>query len=198
MSHSRQGAITVRCGAMALYVSSKRTWSLPLPVQPCASASQPVFNATSACRLASSGRAIEVPSRYLCSYTAPERTSFHKIVGDELFAHVLDMHFGSAGLEGLLLQSVEFFAALPDVAANGHHFAAVVLFQPRNDDGCIQAAGVGERHFFQLCSLISYIYSCEASYRFSRSAYAATSAASPFARAAVLGLIEDHAIAAIP
>jgi hypothetical protein len=32
--HSRAGAMTWRSGASAAYVSSKRTWSLPLPVQP--------------------------------------------------------------------------------------------------------------------------------------------------------------------
>src|SRR6266513_1316719 len=36
--HSRHGAMTCSSGASAAYVSSKRTWSLPLPVQPCASA----------------------------------------------------------------------------------------------------------------------------------------------------------------
>ena len=34
MSHSRHGAITVSSGARAAKQASKRTWSLPLPVQP--------------------------------------------------------------------------------------------------------------------------------------------------------------------
>ena len=62
-SHSRQGAITRSCGASAAYVSSKRTWSLPFPVAPCATASARSFNAISTCAWAMSGRAIEVPSR---------------------------------------------------------------------------------------------------------------------------------------
>ena len=34
MSQIRQGAMIFICGSKALMVSSKRTWSLPLPVQP--------------------------------------------------------------------------------------------------------------------------------------------------------------------
>jgi hypothetical protein len=48
-------------GASAMYVSSNRHWSLPLPVAPCATA--PAFSlfAMAICALAISGRAIEVP-----------------------------------------------------------------------------------------------------------------------------------------
>ncbi len=35
-SSSLQGAITFKSGARAAAVNSKRTWSLPLPVAPCA------------------------------------------------------------------------------------------------------------------------------------------------------------------
>ena len=41
-------------------VTSKRTWSLPFPVQPGATASAPSWWATCTCLLAISGRAIEV------------------------------------------------------------------------------------------------------------------------------------------
>ena len=44
--------------------SSNRTWSLPLPVAPWETASPPTSSAISIWRLAISGRAIEVPSRY--------------------------------------------------------------------------------------------------------------------------------------
>ena len=58
-------------GAKALMVNSKRTWSLPLPVQPWQMASAPSFLAISTMRLAMMGRAKLVPSRYSPSYTAP-------------------------------------------------------------------------------------------------------------------------------
>ena len=48
-----------------------------------------------------------------------------------------------------LFESVEFFAALADIAAHRDDFAVVVLLQPRNDDGSIKAARVGERHFLR-------------------------------------------------
>ena len=41
MPHSRTGASTSRSGARARVDTSKRTWSLPLPVQPWATASAP-------------------------------------------------------------------------------------------------------------------------------------------------------------
>ncbi len=61
---SRHGAMTLRSGAYVMWVSSKRTWSFPLPVHPCASAKAPTLRATSIWRLAMIGRAIEVPRRY--------------------------------------------------------------------------------------------------------------------------------------
>ena len=71
MSQMRHGAIIFISGAKALMVSSKRTWSLPLPVQPWQMAEQPSFLAISTSRLAIIGRAKLVPSRYFFSYTAP-------------------------------------------------------------------------------------------------------------------------------
>src|SRR5689334_20264550 len=50
-----------------------------------------------------------------------------EILGDKLLAHVLDVHFGSSGFEGLLLESVEFFSALSDIPANRDDLAAIVF-----------------------------------------------------------------------
>ena len=46
MPQFRTGATTSRSGARALVATSKRTWSLPLPVQPWATASAPWARAT--------------------------------------------------------------------------------------------------------------------------------------------------------
>ena len=54
-----------------MIASSKRIWSLPLPVAPWQIATAPSFLAISTNFLAIPGRAIEVPKRYLFSYTAP-------------------------------------------------------------------------------------------------------------------------------
>ena len=72
-----------------------------------------------------------------------------EVLGDELLAHVLDVHFRSAGLARLLFQAGQLVAALSDVAAHRDHLAAVVFLQPRNDDGGIQPARIGERHFLR-------------------------------------------------
>jgi hypothetical protein len=60
----------VRCLSRWPYPSSNRTWSLPLPVAPCETASAPTACAISIWRLAMRGRAMEVPSRYTPSYKA--------------------------------------------------------------------------------------------------------------------------------
>ena len=60
-------------GISAYAPSSNLTWSLPLPVAPCAIASAPVFFAIATRCLAINGRAIEVPSRYSPSYSALAR-----------------------------------------------------------------------------------------------------------------------------
>ena len=53
---SRTGAITSRSGASAPTPTSKRTWSLPLPVQPWATVEAPWARAASARCLTISGR----------------------------------------------------------------------------------------------------------------------------------------------
>src|ERR1035441_239349 len=67
-----------------------------------------------------------------------------EILRDEFLAHILDVNFRSARLAGLRFEAGEFIGALPDIAANGDHFAAVILLEPGNDDGGIEAAGVGK------------------------------------------------------
>ena len=53
--HSRTGAITLSSGARVEIVASKRTWSLPLPVQPWAIVSQPDSRACATASFAISG-----------------------------------------------------------------------------------------------------------------------------------------------
>ncbi len=59
---ARTGAITLSSGASVAIVVSIRTWSLPLPVQPWAIVSQPVWRAYSTASLAISGRPSAVKS----------------------------------------------------------------------------------------------------------------------------------------
>ncbi len=68
--HSRIGASTTSVGAIAMAVTSKRTWSLPLPVQPCAIAVAPVSAATRTRWRVISGRDSADTSGYLPMYSA--------------------------------------------------------------------------------------------------------------------------------
>ena len=72
-----------------------------------------------------------------------------QVLRDELLPQVFDIDFGSAGLAGLFFEAAKFVAALADIAAHGHDFAAVILLEPWNDDRGIQPARVGERNFLR-------------------------------------------------
>ncbi len=65
--HTRTGASTSRSGASARTDTSKRTWSLPLPVQPWATESAPNSRAASTRCLAITGRDSADTSGYLPS-----------------------------------------------------------------------------------------------------------------------------------
>ena len=58
-------------------------------------------------------------------------------------AKVFDEALGSASPERLLFESVELIV-LADVAGHRDDFTPIVFLEPRNDDGRVQAAGVGK------------------------------------------------------
>ena len=63
----------------------------------------------------------------------------HHLVGQ-----VGDVQLAGAGLDGLLLQTVQL-VALAHIGGHGDDLGiVVVLLQPGDDDGCIQAAGIGQ------------------------------------------------------
>ena len=67
-----------------------------------------------------------------------------------LICQVLHVQLGGAGLDGLLLQAVQL-GPLSHIAGDSDDLGVtVILFQPGDDDGCIQAAGIGQYHFFDL------------------------------------------------
>src|SRR5262249_47504395 len=72
-----------------------------------------------------------------------------EILRDKLLAHIFDIDFSGASLASLFFEAGEFIAALSDIAANSDDFAAVVFLQPRDDDGGIEAARIGEGHFLR-------------------------------------------------
>src|SRR5690606_33549508 len=56
---------------------------------------------------------------------------------------------GGTGLEGLFLEAVELLL-LADVGAVGDDFGLVGVFQPGQEDGGVEAAGVGDENFFDV------------------------------------------------
>ena len=67
-----------------------------------------------------------------------------------IFLQVQDVQLGSAGLEGLFFQAIQF-STLANVTGNGNDFAVVVVFfQPGNDDGSVQTAGVCQNDFLDV------------------------------------------------
>ena len=72
------------------------------------------------------------------------------VVLDEVLLQVEDVQLGSAGSLSLLFQTVQL-STLTHVAGDSDDFAVVVvLFQPGNDDGGIQTAGVSQNNLFNI------------------------------------------------
>ena len=65
------------------------------------------------------------------------------IAGEKFFAQVFDYDFARAGGIGFVDHGFEI-VSLAHVANHGDDVVGIVLFQPRNDDGGVQASGVGE------------------------------------------------------
>ena len=65
--HSRTGAMILRSGPRVWNVTSNRTWSFPLPVQPCATATASCSRATLTINCAIKGRPRAVARGYFPS-----------------------------------------------------------------------------------------------------------------------------------
>ncbi len=74
------------------------------------------------------------------------------VVAHEFFAQVFDVGGGCAGGEGFFSRGFEVFL-LADIADHGDDFALIIFFEPGNDDGRVEAAGIGENDFFRLVRL---------------------------------------------
>ena len=68
-------------------------------------------------------------------------------IHDKFFCQVFDIQLGSACGKSLLFQAF-CFLALTYVAAYADDFAVIVFFQPGDDCGCIQTAGICQYDFF--------------------------------------------------
>ena len=72
----------------------------------------------------------------------------HNVVGSVFLGQIQYIQLAGAGFDGLLLQTLQLIG-LAHIAGNGNDLAVIVVFlQPRDNDGSIQAAGVGKNDFF--------------------------------------------------
>ena len=80
---------------------------------------------------------------------------------DKFIRQIFDIQFGGAGFEGFFLQPAEL-CALAHIRGHGNDLAAIVFLEPRDDDGGIQPAGIGENDFVILFHdvLNSPFYGC--------------------------------------
>ena len=86
------------------------------------------------------------------------------VVLHEVLLQVEDIQLGCAGRFGLLFEAVQL-GALPHITGNGDDFAVVVIFfQPGNDNGGIQTAGIRQNDFLDVflfhdeCSFVIYTF----------------------------------------
>ena len=141
----RAGAMVSRSGARARVDTSKRTWSLPLPVQPWATASAPCWRAAATRCLTMTGRDSDEISGYLPSYLALAcRAGRHEVAG-ELLPAVDDDRLDRAGGQGPAADGVPV-AALADVGGHGDHLDAELLDHPAHRHRRVQPAAVGQHH----------------------------------------------------
>src|ERR1700738_1524991 len=75
------------------------------------------------------------------------------VIAHEFFAQVLDVGGGGAGGERFFARGFEIFL-LADIADHGDYFALIIFFEPGNDDGSVEPAGIGEDYFFRLIELL--------------------------------------------
>src|ERR1700756_4783001 len=80
------------------------------------------------------------------------------VVSDKFFAQIFDIGAGGAGGERFLARGFEIFL-LADVADHGDDFALIIFLQPRDDDGRVEPAGIGEDYFFGLTELLVHFAS---------------------------------------
>ncbi len=70
------------------------------------------------------------------------------VVAHKFFAQIFNERGGCAGGERFFAGGFQVFL-LADVADHGDNFAAIIFLEPRDDDGGVQSAGIGEYNFFR-------------------------------------------------
>ena len=73
---------------------------------------------------------------------------------DHLVGQIRDVQLGGAGFDGLLLQPLQL-VVLAHITGHGDDLGVVVVFlEPGNDDGRVQAAGVGQHDLLDVLFIL--------------------------------------------
>ena len=82
------------------------------------------------------------------------------VVFNIILLEVFDVELRGAGLNRLLLEAVEL-RALAHVAGNRDNLAVIVVFlEPRDNDRCVEAAGIGENDLFDFLCHFQNLFLC--------------------------------------
>ena len=122
--------------------TSKRTWSLPLPVQPCSDILRAVL-VRDLDEIPGDDRARQCAHhRALVLVHAIGGQCLGQEVIDELLAHVDGQRLDGTDLQGLLLDELEVLTLLPDIARHCDDVEALFLHEPLDADGCVETTRV--------------------------------------------------------
>ena len=145
---TRIGATTSSRGSSACTATSKRTWSLPLPVQPWATASarSRFATSTSSCAISGprerGGQGIDALVLGVGLEAGPDE------LADETVARVHDVRARGARAHGAIGDALAQRAAA-DVDGERHDLDVVLLAQPGDGHGGIEPARIGEDDLLQ-------------------------------------------------
>ena len=151
---SRTGAMHRSSGASAWMPTSNRTWSLPLPVQPCATVVAPILRR----------RLHEVLDDQWPGQRRHQRVAVHveglrlergqAVLLGELVPGVGDDRLDRTAGQCALADLLEILTALADVHGDGDDLGAGLLGDPADAHRGVQAPGVGQydpvRHLSKL------------------------------------------------
>ncbi len=71
------------------------------------------------------------------------------VIAHKLLAQVLNVDFLNAQRFGFRARWLHFLA-LANIGGKGYHLTVIGILQPPNDDGSIQATGIGQHHLFNI------------------------------------------------
>jgi hypothetical protein len=121
--------MTSNSGASAAAVSSKRTWSLPLPVGPVATASAFSSSRDIDHALGDQGTRDRSAEIVLPLVNRSRLEHRENEVARELLAQIVDVALARAGAQRLVFEAVEFLL-LADIRAKGDNLRGIGFLQP--------------------------------------------------------------------